>query len=117
MFQSAQLFTRSVASSGDSSIFIYREDSFVGSCKPTVFFAGLFFSVATLLVARPATAATVYEQARAACASLENNQQQYMQCVRDQMQARTPTPQQGPAFSSQTPQYNQPSNSQLRTRH
>lgn len=39
-----------------------------------------------------------------------------MQCVRDQMQARTPTPQQGPAFSGHTPQYNQPANSQLRTR-
>ena len=83
--------------------------------KLNAFCAGLFLSASAVL-ARPAIAATIYEQAVAACASLEHNQQQYMQCVRNQMQARTPTPQQGPAYSSQTPQYNQPANSQLRTR-
>jgi len=67
-------------------------------------------------MARPASAATIYEQAVAACASQEHNPPQYMQCVRDQMQARTATPQQAPAFSNQTPQYSQPSNSQLRTK-
>jgi hypothetical protein len=88
----------------------------VGFWKLNALRAGLFVSALAFLMARPATAETIYEQARAACAGLEHNQPQYMQCVRDQMQARTPTPQQGPAFSSQTPQYNQPSNSQFRTR-
>lgn len=88
----------------------------MGLWKLNAFCAGLFLSALAVLVARPATAETVYEQARAACAGMEGNQRQHMQCVRDQMQARTPTPQQGPALSGQTPQYNRPANSQLRTR-
>ena len=78
--------------------------------------AGLLSSAFAVVMTAPAAAATIYEQAVAACAGMEHNPQQHMQCMRDQMQARAPTPQQGPAFSSQTPQYNQPSNSQLRTR-
>ena len=78
--------------------------------------AGLLLSAFAVMMTAPAAAATIYEQAVAACASMEHNPQQHMQCMRDQMQARAPTPQQGPAFSSQTPQYSQPSNSQLRTR-
>ena len=77
--------------------------------------AALFFSALAVLMTRQATAETVYEQARAACARLEHDQKQHMQCVRDQMQARAPTPQQAPALSSQMPQYNQPANSQLRS--
>ena len=46
--------------------------------------AGLFLLVLAVSMAKPATAATSYEQAHATCAYLDHNKpQQHMHCLRD----------------------------------
>jgi hypothetical protein len=92
----------------------------VSPSKLNVLRAPVLLLALTLCVLKSASAATAYDQARAACEYLDRTHmtQQYAECMREQTQVRY-SPPKGPVYVIQQPPYNPPPKWQppLRTTH